>query len=210
MSNYFDHLCIVFCIAWYYISTGHFLLQFGLVYILSQEKCPCPIFCGITKNNLECVVQTLSALFEEVMIVHRNYSSCHPPIWILMKQEMMGWHWHQLDHTQIICTSVQTDGHTSNSSLNFLQAGCSSGHLSNSVKALKAIWRHWRQYIESIVHNNCCVGRQRVTDSAGRSERKERAAAGSVSFYALTVCLYTAMIVQLHCIHFDPKNVLAS
>jgi len=22
------------------------------------------------------------------------------PIWILMKQEMMGWHWHQLDHMQ--------------------------------------------------------------------------------------------------------------
>jgi len=24
------------------------------------------------------------------------------PIWILMKQEMMGWQWHQLDHMQII------------------------------------------------------------------------------------------------------------
>jgi len=23
--------------------------------------------------------------------------------WILMKQEMMGWQWHQLDHMQIIC-----------------------------------------------------------------------------------------------------------
>jgi len=26
------------------------------------------------------------------------------PNWILMKQEMMGWQWHQLDHMQIICT----------------------------------------------------------------------------------------------------------
>jgi len=26
-----------------------------------------------------------------------------------MKQEMMGWQWHQLDHMQIICTSMQTD-----------------------------------------------------------------------------------------------------
>jgi len=26
---------------------------------------------------------------------------------ILMKQEMMGWQWHQLDHMQIICTSLQ-------------------------------------------------------------------------------------------------------
>jgi len=28
-----------------------------------------------------------------------------------MKQEMMGWQWHQLDHMQLICTSLQTDNH---------------------------------------------------------------------------------------------------
>jgi len=31
----------------------------------------------------------------------------------------MGWQWHQLDHMQIICTSLQTDNHASTSSLNF-------------------------------------------------------------------------------------------
>jgi len=31
----------------------------------------------------------------------------------------MGWQWHQLDHMQIICTLLQTDNHTSTSSLNF-------------------------------------------------------------------------------------------
>jgi len=31
------------------------------------------------------------------------------PLWILMKQDMMGWQWIQLDHMQIICTSLQTD-----------------------------------------------------------------------------------------------------
>jgi len=36
-----------------------------------------------------------------------------------MKQEMMGWQWHQLDDIQIICTSLQTDNHASTSSLNF-------------------------------------------------------------------------------------------
>jgi len=36
-----------------------------------------------------------------------------------MKQEMMGWQWHQLDHMQIICTLLQTDNHASTSSLNF-------------------------------------------------------------------------------------------
>jgi len=37
-----------------------------------------------------------------------------------MKQEMTGRH--QLDHVQIICTSIQTDNYASTSSINFLQA----------------------------------------------------------------------------------------
>jgi len=41
------------------------------------------------------------------------------PFLILMKQEMMGWRWHQLDHMQIICTSLQTDNHASTSPLGF-------------------------------------------------------------------------------------------
>jgi len=41
------------------------------------------------------------------------------PFCILMKQEMMGWQWHQLDHTsmQIICTLLQTDNDASTLSL---------------------------------------------------------------------------------------------
>ena len=31
----------------------------------------------------------------------------------------MGWQWHQLDHMQIICTSLQTDNHASTSQLSF-------------------------------------------------------------------------------------------
>jgi len=31
----------------------------------------------------------------------------------------MGWQWHQLDHMQIICTSLKTVNHASTSSLNF-------------------------------------------------------------------------------------------
>jgi len=30
---------------------------------------------------------------------------------------MTGWQWHQLDHTQISCTLLQTDNHTSTSPL---------------------------------------------------------------------------------------------
>jgi len=36
-----------------------------------------------------------------------------------VKQEMMGWEWHQQDHKQIICTSLHRDNHASTSSLNF-------------------------------------------------------------------------------------------
>jgi len=39
------------------------------------------------------------------------------PIWILMKQEMMGWQRHQLNHMQVICISLQTNNHASISSL---------------------------------------------------------------------------------------------
>ena len=31
----------------------------------------------------------------------------------------LGWQWHQLDHVQTICTSLQTDNRTNSSSLNF-------------------------------------------------------------------------------------------
>jgi len=53
-----------------------------------------------------------------------------------MKQEMRGWQWHQLDHTQIICTLLHTDNHTSTSSLSFT---CLMLFLMlNRVEALKA------------------------------------------------------------------------
>jgi len=36
-----------------------------------------------------------------------------------MKQEMIGWQQHQLDHEQIICTLLQTNNYAITSSLNF-------------------------------------------------------------------------------------------
>ena len=38
-----------------------------------------------------------------------------------MKQEMIGWQWHQMDHMQSNCTSLQTDSHTNTSPLSFYQ-----------------------------------------------------------------------------------------
>jgi len=51
-----------------------------------------------------------------VVIVIVTWVSWHQkgtPFWILVAQEIMGWQWHQLDHMQIICTSLQTDNHAS-------------------------------------------------------------------------------------------------
>ena len=42
------------------------------------------------------------------------------PFWILLKQETTWWQWHQLNHMQIICTSLQTDNHASTSSLHWM------------------------------------------------------------------------------------------
>ena len=47
------------------------------------------------------------------------------------------WQWHQLGYMQV-CTSLQTDNHASTPPLSFLQAGCPSCRLTNSIKALKA------------------------------------------------------------------------
>jgi len=51
---------------------------------------------------------------------------------------MMGWQWHQLDHMQIICTSLQTDNHASTSPLSFYRLDATPFLPPNSIKALKA------------------------------------------------------------------------
>jgi len=50
------------------------------------------------------------------------------------------WQWHQLGYMQV-CTSLQTDDHASTPPLSFVQAGCPSCRLTNSIKALKAYGR---------------------------------------------------------------------
>jgi len=44
------------------------------------------------------------------------------------------WQWHHMGHMQV-CTSLQTDNHTSTPPLSFLQAGRPSFRPTNSVKA---------------------------------------------------------------------------
>jgi len=78
------------------------------------------------------------------------------PFWILMKREMMGWQRHQLDRMHL----TSADNHASTSSLSFLQAGCSSWHPTNSIKALKATTDSWvagQMKIEQVKMLICCI-----------------------------------------------------
>jgi len=51
---------------------------------------------------------------------------------------MTGWHWHQLDHMQIVCTSLQTDNHDITSPL--------SSYRPDALPAAQAtVSKHWRQ-----------------------------------------------------------------
>jgi len=88
-------------------------------------------------NEYTYIYIRLTAFFSRTTWVSRHQKG--KPFWILLKQEMMGWQWHQLGHMQIICTTLKTDNHASTPSLNFLWAGCSSWRPTNSVKALKAV-----------------------------------------------------------------------
>jgi len=77
------------------------------------------------------------------------------PFWILMKQEMMGLQWHQLDHMQIICTLLWVDNHPSTLSLSFtgwLPFCCPT----SSVKALKALFTYFLIYLQITVFVCCC------------------------------------------------------
>ena len=58
------------------------------------------------------------------------------------------WQWRQLDGMQV-CTSLQTDSHSSTPPLSFLQAECPSCCLTNSIKALKAL--HPSTYSRTII-----------------------------------------------------------
>jgi len=56
-----------------------------------------------------------------------------------MKQEMMGWQWHQLDHMQIICTLLQTDKCASTSPLSL-----TSNQQSQSTEGNRQCWIYGR------------------------------------------------------------------
>ena len=82
----------------------------------------------------------------------------------------MGRQWHQPDHMQVICTSLQTDNHASTSPLKFLRARCPSCNPTNSVKALKVLVT---QHNVNIILLRCHIHKQfSLADSTPKIQTK--------------------------------------
>jgi len=85
------------------------------------------------------------------------------PFWILLKQEMMGWQCHQLDHMQIICTLLQTDNYASTPPLSFYRRDATV------LKAHKFSITKWRTlHQDDIAYSSCsewCLWQHVVTVS---------------------------------------------
>jgi len=81
------------------------------------------------------LIHPFNDLFSRTIWASRHQKG--KPFWILLQQQMMGWQWHQLDHMQITCSSLQTDNHASTSLLSFYRPDALLA-AQPTVKALKA------------------------------------------------------------------------
>jgi len=77
--------------------------------------------------------------------------------WILIKQEIMGWQWHKLDHMQIICTLLPSDNHASTSSLKFFRMLFLTPN--QQFKALKALTLPVKK-LDAILSDRFCGQRE--------------------------------------------------
>jgi len=71
----------------------------------------------VVGKSILTLLHPFNGLFSRTTWVSQHQKG--KPFWILLEQETMGWQWHELDHMQIICTSLQTDNHVSTSPLEF-------------------------------------------------------------------------------------------
>jgi len=95
------------------------------------------------KHSLQQLTNTTSILHKKqsltksfltiLLLYYTHLTASFPETWVSRYQKgitsldlnkvrddgVLGWQWHQLDHMQTVCTSLQTDNHTNTSSLNF-------------------------------------------------------------------------------------------
>jgi len=63
----------------------------------------------------------------------------------------MGWQWHQLNHMQIIYTSLQTDNHDSSTPLSFYRLDA----LPAAQSAVSKHWKHFKNRLKTYLFRQC-------------------------------------------------------
>jgi len=96
---------------------------------------PLPTAVSTYTTTTTTTLHLFNGLFSRTTWVSRHQIG--KPFWILLKQEMTEWQWHQLSHMQIIYTSLQTNNHASTSPLSFYT-------LDALPAAQPTASRHWR------------------------------------------------------------------
>jgi len=120
-------------------------LWFVLAFFL-QAECPClhpsnsiktlKLGSSHPPTSQLLLLHPFNGLFSRTTWVSQHQKG--KPFWILLKQETMGRHWHQLDHMQIICISLQTDNHASTSPVSFYRPDA----LPAAQPTASKHWRH--------------------------------------------------------------------
>jgi len=67
---------------------------------------------------------------------------------ILQPLELDEEQWHQLDHMQIICTSLKTDNHASTSPLSFFTGGMPFLPPNQQCQSTEGNWNKWKRKIK--------------------------------------------------------------
>ena len=87
------------------------------------------------------VLHPFSGLFPRITLVRQcQKSKASLDLNEARDDGVLGWQWHQLDHMQSICTSLQTDNHTNTSSLHFYRPDA-------LPDAKPTASKHWRHFI---------------------------------------------------------------
>jgi len=85
-----------------------------------QEKSPIGLSSSTTKlPDAPLFKPELTHLYSNMVVQCNQQQQPLLPFQIIMKQEVRGWQWYQLDLVKTICTTFQTDNHASTSPLNF-------------------------------------------------------------------------------------------
>jgi len=118
MSNYFDHLLIYYCGPCVCGSGKKCWIFWQMLSVITTSSIACfmrlenlryflLLLFVETWQKLQQLLHPFNGPFSRTTWVSRHQTG--KTFWILLEQEMMGWQWHQLDHMQIICTSLQTE-----------------------------------------------------------------------------------------------------